>query len=563
VLTRLVGLETEYAIRFTPAEGRRRPGNRAVYDALAASVGAIVQTLPGERHGVEEARIFTESGATLCYESFSSAPDGGLVEGGTPECRGPSQLLCHQKAIDALLVQALPACTHALARAGYPGELGLLKNCRDAEGHTYGAQENYEAEVARGLGLFLYRAALVASLPIVIVHLALTWALVAALIPPLLLLLIVLIVIMIAGGERGRVWADRLVSHDDRGVLRFLGKLLRPLEIVLFRPLATLTHQPFRLAFRRQRRAMLAFLASRPILSGAGTLGEDDAFGLSEKGPSMERAVRATAHPHERSIFETGNLAKDLHAPARLRIRPLFALFRRAQRMQLGLSDSNVAQVAEYLKIGTTSLVLDMAEAGLLDDAPRLVDPVAALRALVADPTLAARVPVASGPPRSALELQRWYLERARRFVKEAPVVSLEARAVVASWEEALAALADDPGRLVGELDWVTKRWLVEEAGAGASHAAKKKIDLRYHELGDGYLARLERAGIARAVVSEAEVTSAMTTPPSATPARLRGRLIKDLGRSEVPVSVSWDSVRIGGRLRGKVIRLRGEPSND
>lgn len=563
MLTRLLGLETEYAIRFTPAEGSRRPGNRAIYDAIAASVGAIVQTLPGERHGVEEARIFTESGATLCYESFSTAPDGGLVEAGTPECRGPSQLLCHQKAIDALLVQALPAATHALRRAGHEGELGLIKNCRDADGQTYGAQENYEAEVARGLDLWMYRAALVASLPVVLLHVALTWALVAILIPPLLAFLLFLILVMIAGGARGRAWAEQLVSQDDRGAQRFLAKLFKPIEVLVFRPLATLTHQPFRLAFRRQRRAMLAFLASRPILSGAGTLGADDAFGLSEKGPAMQHVVRSTAHPHEKSLFETGNLAKDLHAPARLRIRPLLRLFRREQRMQLGLSDSNVAQVAEYLKIGTTALVLDMAEAGLLDDAPRLVDPIAALHALVADPTLATKVPVASGEPMSALELQRWYLDRARRFVKDAPVISLEARAVVASWEEALAALAADPGRLVGELDWVTKRWLIEEAGAGASHAAKKKIDLRYHEIGDGYLARLERAGIARAVVSEAEVTLAMKTPPEATPARLRGRLIKDLGRSAVPVSVSWDSVRIGGRLRGKVIRLRGEPSND
>ena len=576
MLTRLLGLETEYAIRFQPAEGCRRPGNRAIYDALAAAVGSIVQTLPGERRSVEQARVFTESGASLCYESFPDTPDGGLCEAGTPECRGPSQLLCHQKALDALLVQALPACAEALARSGYPGEVGLLKNCRDAEGHIYGAQENYEAVVGRGLDLWAYRAALALSLPLVAIELALMVALVAAILLPLVIFMVVVIAFMILGGERGRALADRLFSDDGR-FRRGLARVLRPLEVVLFRPLATLTTQPFRLAFRRQRRVMLAFLASRPILTGAGTLGDDDAFGLSEKGPSIDRVVRATARPHERALFETGNLTKDLHAPLSLRIRPLLGLFRARQRMQLGLSDSNVAQVAEYLKIGTTALVLDMAEAGVIDDAPRLVDPLAALKAIAADPTLSARVPVASGPPQTALDLSRFYLDRARRFVREAPVVSLEAQAVVRAWEEALDALAKDPGRLVGELDWVTKRWLIEAcchvggdpaspaAGAPAdlTHAAKKKIDLRYHELGSGYLARLERAGIARAVVSAEEIRAATTTPPGNTPARLRGQLIRDLGRSTAEVSVSWDSVRIGGRLRGKVIRLRGAPSND
>jgi proteasome accessory factor A len=560
VLTRLVGLETEYAIRFTPAEGSRRPGNGAIYDALAAAVGEIVRTLPGEQRSGEQGRVFTESGASLCYETTLETSDGGLVEADTPECRGPSQLLCHQKALDALLLEALPACTEALARQGFRGDLGLLKNCRDAEGHTYGAQENYEAEVARGIGLAVYRAALALCLPVVALELVLMVTLILALLPLMVLLLLAIVVLAFAG-DRGGAIADRLLRDD--GLRRFLGRAVEPLEILLFRPLSTLVAQPFRLAFRRQRRAMLAFLVSRPILSGAGTLGEDDSFGLSEKGPSMERVVRATARPHERALFETGNLTKDLHALVRLRIRPLLALFRARQRMQLGLSDSNVAQVAEYLKIGTTALVLDMAEAGAIDDAPRLADPLGALKAIAADPTLRARVPLASGPPRTALELSRWYLDRARRFVRESSVVSMEARAVVRSWEEALDALEADPGRLVGELDWVTKRWLIEACGREGPHAAKKKIDLRYHELGQGYLARLERGGIARTLVSDEEIRAATTTPPEATPARLRGQLIRDLGRSSVPVCVSWDSVRVGGRLRGTVIQLRGAPAND
>ncbi len=558
MLARLAGLETEYAVRFTPAGGARRPGNQIIYKALAASVGDLVATRPGERRGAEDGRIFTQTGASLCYESLPEALDGGLVEGGTPECRGPSQLLCHQKAMDALLVQALPGCAVRLAAQGHHGELGLIKNCRDAEGHVYGAQESYEAVVARGAGLLLYRAALVLALPVVIAQALITWAVVLLAIPVILALLIVTpLVALLVAGKRGLLALLGLFDDGDVRVIRALGRVLWPLDRLVLRPLALCGALPFHLAFRRQRRAMLAFLVSRPIVSGAGTLDDGEVFSLSEKGPIIRRLVRLVPSPEDRPLFETGNLLKDLLAPASLRLAPLLRLFRARQRLQLGLADSNVAEVAEYLKIGTTALVLDMAEAGLLDDAPRLADPLAALRSIAADPTLRAAVHVASGPPVTALDLQRWYLERARRYVREAPVVALEARSIVKSWGETLDALAADPGRLVGALDWVTKRWLIEACGADAPPAARKKIDLRYHELGDGYLARLARAGLARTLVTPAELAAAMRDPPADTPAARRGELIRDLAGSRLPVRVSWDSVRIGGRLRGKVIPLQ------
>ena len=42
----------------------------------------------------------------------------------------------------------MPAAERELSSRGFPGQLGLLKNCRDARGHCYGAQENYDAQIA-------------------------------------------------------------------------------------------------------------------------------------------------------------------------------------------------------------------------------------------------------------------------------------------------------------------------------------------------------------------------------------------------------------------------------
>ena len=557
---RLLGLETELAIRFSPdPEPGPRPGNHIVYRALADAVADLVKTQPGESHGVEEHRFFTESGASICYEALPQAHDGGLVEIATPECDDPGQLVCHQRAIEALLLRAIPGASLRLAAEGYEGELALIKNCRDAEGHIYGAQENYEAEVARGAWLWAYRAGLALAAPLVALQALLVWIvglLFAA------ALIVFLLLAMIAGALVPR-WRregilDRLFAEDNRARDRIVGRVAQILDRIVAAPALLLATLPLRLiAFRRQRQVILGFLVSRPILTGAGTLHPDGSFGLSEKGPAIQRVVRAGSGSDERPLFDTGNLMKDLFAPVRLRIRPYLALFRAKQRLQLGLSDANVAQASEFLKAGLTALMLDMAEAGHLDDAPRPADPIAALHAIVADPTLQTRIPIAGRAPMTALELQRAYLDRARAFVRAAVTVSISTHQLLRLWAEALDALQADPTRLVGALDWVTKRYLLEGCAPDGPFPVQKKIDIRYHELGGGYFARVERAGLARRVVRDDDIEAAIKRPPASTPARLRGQLVRELTGERLPVRVSWDSVRVGGRLRGKVISLR------
>ena len=54
-------------------------------------------------------------------------------------------------------------------------------------------------------------------------------------------------------------------------------------------------------------------------------------------------------------------------------------LFRRRQRMQIALGDSNMAETAEYLRIGTTMLVLDAIEADCFPRVPQVRRPIRAL----------------------------------------------------------------------------------------------------------------------------------------------------------------------------------------
>ena len=51
--------------------------------------------------------------------------------------------------------------------------------------------------------------------------------------------------------------------------------------------------------------------------------------------------------------------------------RDYFQLLQQRQRLQIGLGDSNMTETAEFLRVGTTALVLDVIEAGEMPPLPR------------------------------------------------------------------------------------------------------------------------------------------------------------------------------------------------
>lgn len=549
---RLLGLETEYAFRFSsPVDFH--PGNETLFHALRESISQVVATRPGNSAPGRE-QFFCENGGAFYYEFLPHCLQGGLIEGATPECRGPGQLLLYQKAQELLLREAMEGAEDALARRGVRGRIGLLKNSRDAEGHVYGSQENYETEMARGLPLLALRAGLFLLLPVLALTVVVTFL--AILLILLLALVTFLVVLFFPSGRR---WFER-VSQDDRFIEDAAGRFQLWLSVISTWPVVAPASRLLELfAFRRVRRGMLSFLVSRPVWAGTGAVDPDGRFELSEKGGAVRRVLRRTILPEDRPIFDTGNFLKLICAPFNFQLSPILQAFRRRQRLQIGYGDSNRAQVAEFLKIGATALVVDMAEAGFLDGAPRLARPVEALHAVVADPALEAPLDLSGGGTTTALELQRFYLERARAYLRESKATSLEAEEVVRLWGEVLGALhSGDLGSLVGRVDWVTKRYLIESCGDEDDQDVLQTLALRYHELGDGYFDRLEDAGETAVLVSSEEARRAVRQPPEGTPAFLRGGLIRRQAGVDVPVVVSWSSAFVGRRLRGgKVIPFR------
>ena len=549
---RLVGLETEYAIRYAGADDR--PRHNHIYDALIAALRTLVSVYKGDR--LLQQQVFVDNGGAFYYEFQPTHWADGLVEGSTPECRGAAQVLVYQRAQEALLLAALRRVHPQLVRRGYFGRVGLLKNARDHEGRGYGTHENYEVDSGAGLRLFALRLGLVALMPVVVATnllgwlVALTfaivlfaaflgWGVVAAVVPP------------------ARPGLLRWIDFDGREppLERLLGIVSLRMTQVLQVPIDVTFGALYRATwFVPQRRALMAHLASRVLYTGSGCLLDGDAFWLSERATTLTSIERWVGAGTVHVVFDSGNLVKALWAPQTLRFSPIWGLFRRRHRFQIAVGDSNRCQVAEFLKVGTNLLLLDMIDAGRLRDAPRLLEPLEACRAIARDPST--EVMLRDGRAMTALDLQRWYLAQAEAYVEDVPDHA-EYPKVIELWRSVLDAYEAGPERLIGRVDWVTKRYLIEAAALDDDRPARKKIDLRYGELGTGYYDRLAESGLTLDLVSADQIEDAMRRPPPNSPAEIRAEILADVASDSGQVYVAWDQVRIGSWVGGRVIRLQ------
>jgi proteasome accessory factor A len=545
IFERLVGLETEYAIRCRPPPFEQRPTDLRLFRSLEA---ALKQKIPSAEAnpGQWKPGAFLATGGAVWFEQSRSANQVGLVEGCTPECRSPRQLLACQRALDRLLSET--------ARTAGPG-FCLLKNCRDSQGETYGAQENYSVHLAAGWRHKLWRVGWIVLWVLFLISLSII--IVVGLLGIFSVLLVTWLFYILAclvvrpDKTRRERWRIRLFGKgwacDDpeappwpdwmEGSLFVLLKLVFAPALILASWLVAVTD------LRRTQRRLLAFLASRAILGGSGWLAPDGRFHLTEKaqtrGTLWTEALADQSHP----VFAIAQFYK-LAWSIRPRWKELMAP---RQRLQICLGDSNLCQEAEYLRVAATVLVLDAIEAGAITNPPCLRRPLRAIRQISQDPDLTVDVAVRGRQKMTALDLQRWYLEACERFVASVPEAPEEAREVLRLWADVLDKLETDRAALVGRLDWVTKQFLLERVGAGLPYAARKKIDLRYHELSpEGYFAQIEAAGLTAPVVSEEEVEQAMRMPPLSSPAWKRGRYIREFSGSGL-LTVGWRFLTVRG----------------
>ncbi|CAN5160927.1 depupylase/deamidase Dop [soil metagenome] len=292
------------------------------------------------------------------------------------------------------------------------------------------------------------------------------------------------------------------------------------------------------LPFARLVRDLTPFFVTRQIFTGAGKVGTEGSradegripFQISQRADFFEAEVGLET-TLKRPIINTRD---EPHAdPEKYR------------RLHCIGGDANLCEVALFLKVGTTAIVLKMIEDELLPDLS-LEEPVPALHAVSRDPSCRELVRLRDGRRIRALELQWEYLDHAKKFVKEAEATPENAE-VLAWWEAVLAGIEEEPLSLHRELDWVAKFRLLEayreRDRLDWRDAKLAMIDLQYHDVrrGRGLYHRLAGAGKVERLTTDEEIERAVVEPPEDTRAYFRGRCVARYAHSIA--AASWDSI--------------------
>ncbi len=286
-------------------------------------------------------------------------------------------------------------------------------------------------------------------------------------------------------------------------------------------------------------RHLTPFFVSRQVVCGAGRVslgadGRDSGFQISQRADFFEVEVGLET-TLKRPIINTRD---EPHAdPEKYR------------RLHVIIGDANLSEISTYLKLGTTALVLAMIEDRFLAADLGIEAPVSELRQISHDPTCRHLITLRDGRRMTAVQLQMEYLELARKYTEDrygGDTDELTAD-VLDRWESVLARLAEDPLLTARELDWTAKLEVLNgyraRDGLAWSHPRLQLVDLQYADVRPdrGLYNRLASLGRMTRLVTDEQVTRAITEPPDDTRAYFRGRCLRKY--PDAVAAASWDSV--------------------
>ena len=293
--------------------------------------------------------------------------------------------------------------------------------------------------------------------------------------------------------------------------------------------------------FTKVAAAVVPHFVTRQVYTGAGKVGAETAavdrsqvtFQISQRAEFFEEVIGLET-TLKRPIVNTRD---EPHADPR-----------RFRRLHVIVGDANLSEVATFLKVGSTALVLAMVEdevAPPRDLTP--ADPVRAMHQVSTDLSLGRPIAMSDGSSATALEVQWELYTAARKYAdhRGLSVLGDEAvgKEVLDRWESVLHGLETDPSTLDRQLDWVAKRRIVEayreRHGCAWDDGRLVALDLQYHDL------RPERSLYARLgmerLVEDDAVVRAVTQPPRETRAWFRGQCLARWPAAVV--TANWDSL--------------------
>ncbi len=291
---------------------------------------------------------------------------------------------------------------------------------------------------------------------------------------------------------------------------------------------------------------LTSFLVTRQLYAGAGKVGSENSGAGDFQG--LQLAQRS-------DFIET------LLSIETMTQRPLIntrdephAVSNKYRRLHLILGDANMSAYATALKVGSTSLVLNLIASDAKLPDLELLDPVADVLRVSLDKT--AVLQRKSGGTITALEIQEAYLEATEKAFAGKDT---ESDWILAEWQRTLQDLRHSPEKLSDRIDWAIKEKLfagfMQSEKIGWEDPWLKSLDLEYHNLDPdrGLYRGLQQEGAVHSLLTENEIIRAMESPPEGTRAQIRGQAVaQDVENIK---SIHWTGIEFAN---GEVLDLTG-----
>ena len=231
-------------------------------------------------------------------------------------------------------------------------------------------------------------------------------------------------------------------------------------------------------------------------------------------------------------------------------------------RLHLMCGEGVRFELAEYLRFGTTALILRLIDSGLRPGSAVKLDPVPAINRVARDIRCRQKIGRIGGRPATAIDVQRHYLDQVQDEAGN-PILPDWTDAVCERWRATLDALESDPLQLAGALDWPTKlglyRTYVQRNGVDWRQISSDpdtvphefgarlfEFDVRFGDIsGDGLDAALmEYSEPGARLVGDSQIDQARTAPPANSRARLRGAWIERLHSQREGKECNWHWIK-------------------
>ena len=302
---------------------------------------------------------------------------------------------------------------------------------------------------------------------------------------------------------------------------------------------------------------LLPFFVTRQIFAGAGRVGGYDDIlefgdGQFSKDDFVGYQISQRADHIVTEIYEWIQFSR---AIINTRDEPL-SDYTKYRRLHLLVGDTNMSEYAIALKVGTTALVLDAIEKhydiyGEKLPMPNidLLDPIAAIKHISRDSSLEWYVEMQNGRVTTAIDIQREYVSFVREMITE---MNETAEWVLTEWESVLDDLEVDWTRLTTRIDWAAKKWfleaLIEAEQLTWDDPWLKSLDLEYHNIDpdNGIFYALQNEGCIRRVITDQQISHAISNAPLDTRARVRGYLMRNLKKHRMQCIVDWHHIYAG-----------------